>query len=138
MALKSWLESANDPGSDFPIQNLPYGVFSSSGGNRIGVAIGDQILDLYLCATNGLLDGVPDAVVSACSADVLNPLMALGPAAWSALRRRLTALLDANQANHETQDRVSSHFIQLRDAAMQLPASIGDYTDFYSSIDHAT
>ena len=57
MGLKSWLASANDPDSDFPIQNLPYGVFRSADESHIGVAIGDQILDLHACANHGLLDG---------------------------------------------------------------------------------
>ncbi|MGA9060050.1 MAG: fumarylacetoacetase [Terracidiphilus sp.] len=138
MELKSWLASANDFGSDFPIQNLPYGVFRSSSGNHVGVAIGDQILDLYACAAHGLLGGLHDALAAACSADLLNPLMALGPASWSTLRRRLTALLDADQADRQTQERIAPHLIPMRNAAMQVPALIGDYTDFYASIHHAT
>jgi fumarylacetoacetase len=138
MGLKSWLASANDPRSDFPIQNLPYGVFQSGSGSRIGIAIGDQILDLHSCSTAGLLDGLPAALVSACSAGLLNPLMALGPGSWSALRRHLIALLDADQAASQMQDRVAAHFVSMRGAVMQLPAQIGDYTDFYASIHHAT
>jgi len=138
IARKSWLESANGPGSDFPIQNLPYGVFDSGNGPRIGVAIGDQILDLHSCATHGLLDGLFGTVLSACTAPVLNPLMALGSASWSALREIVTALLDAEHAGPEVQARVKPHLVPMRDAAMQLPATIGDYTDFYASIHHAT
>jgi fumarylacetoacetase len=138
MGLTSWVASANVPGSDFPIQNLPYGVFRSGNGNRIGVAIGDRILDFYACATQGLLDGLDDSVVAACSAPLLNPLMALGSASWSALRRHLTALLSAEEADSETKDRVARFLVPLHDALMQLPADIGDYTDFYASIHHAT
>lgn len=138
MALKSWLASANDPGSDFPIQNLPYGVFDFGNGNRIGLAIGDQILDLHACATNGLLDDLPPATVTVCTASLLNPLMGLGPASWSALRRRLIALLDEDKANPQTQKRVASALVPMRDCLMRLPASVGDYTDFYASIHHAT
>jgi fumarylacetoacetase len=138
MGLKSWLASANDPASDFPIQNLPYGVFRHGGGFHIGVAIGDRILDLHACAEYGLLTGLSEEAINACRAQHLNPLMALGPAAWTALRRHLTALLDAEKAGPETQDRVSPLLFPIDEAEMQLPAEIGDYTDFYASIDHAT
>lgn len=138
MALKSWLASANSIATDFPIQNLPYGVFSHGQQTRIGVAIGDQILDLHACAANGLLASLPEEILAACRADVLNPLMSLGPGAWSALRRRLTALLNAAQTDHQTQSRLEALLIPMREAAMQLPAHIGDYTDFYASIHHAT
>lgn len=139
MALRSWLASANDPGCSFPIQNLPYGIFASSDGDRVGVAIGDRILDLRSCAEQGLLGGLPEEIIHACSANLLNPLMALGPGSWSMLRHRLTALLDADQSNgQKTQARVARFFISMHDAVMRLPAAIGDYTDFYASIHHAT
>lgn len=134
---KSWLASANDLACDFPIQSLPYGVFDPGSGSRIGVAIGDRILDLHACAHHGLLNELPDAVVAACTANLLNPLMALGPASWSALRRRVSALLDAEQTVH-SQARVEPHLVPISSAAMQLPAAICDYTDFYASIHHAT
>jgi fumarylacetoacetase len=135
--LKSWIAAANDPRSDFPLANLPYGVFTHAHATRIGVAIGDQILDLRACASECLLASLPREVADACTAHVLNPLMALGPAAWSALRRRITELLNET-ASAETQSRVSAMLVPMRDAAMQLPAQIGDYTDFYASIHHAT
>ena len=138
MALRSWLASANDPECGFPIQNLPYGVFRAEGGDHIGVALGDQILDLHSCMEQGLLRGMPEATVRACSASVLNPLMALGPTAWAELRRGLTALLSADDADGETKSRAERSFIPMRDAVMRLPAAIGDYTDFYASIYHAT
>src|SRR5208337_1160458 len=93
MALKSWVSSANDPQTDFPLQNLPYGVFRHGERTWIGVAIGDRILDLPACAQKGLLAALPDEIVAACSADLLNPLMSLGPAAWTALRHQLIVLL---------------------------------------------
>jgi len=131
----SWVASANDPASDFPLQNLPYGVFRHAGTNRIGVAIGDQILDLHACAHNGLLAGLPGEIAAACSAARLNPLMSLGPASWSALRREVTLLLDADQPDPTS---IAPLLVPMRDAEMQLPAAIGDYTDFYASIHHAT
>ncbi len=136
--MKSWLASANDLASDFPIQNLPYGVFDSGNGPHIGVAIGDHILDLHACATAGLLDQLPKATQEACTASLLNVLMSLGPAAWSPLRQQLAALLDAARADPDTQARVKLHLVPQCEAAMQLPAAIGDYTDFYASIHHAT
>jgi fumarylacetoacetase len=138
MGLKSWLPSANAPDSDFPLQNLPYGVFARGNEDHIGVAIGHQILDLNGCAREGILEGLPEGVVQACDAPVLNALMALGSAAWAALRRRLISLLNADEADRETQRRVAANFIPMSGAVMRLPAAIGDYTDFYASIDHAT
>jgi len=138
MVMKSWGESANLPGSDFPLENLPYGVFRHSGKTRIGTAIGDQVLDLKACGESGLLAGLPAGVRDACSREQLNELMALGPASWSALRRQLTAMLDGDRANKETQARLGPLLLPLVEVEMQLPAQIGDYTDFYASIHHAT
>jgi fumarylacetoacetase len=142
MSSTSWVSSANHPECDFPLENLPYGVFRRGTGDaRIGVAIGDQVLDLRACAEHNLLSDLPGPLVAACRADLLNPLMALGPAAWSALRRCLTALLDADAASAEAQSRqnlMEPLLVPMRDATMQLPARIGDYTDFYASIHHAT
>ncbi|UWZ84464.1 fumarylacetoacetase [Occallatibacter riparius] len=137
MALKSWVASANDAKTDFPLANLPYGVFTHAHTTRIGVAIGDQIFDLRSAASESLLADLPDDVVDACTATTLNPLMALGPGAWSALRRRVTELL-AESADAETQRKVAAMLVPMGDAEMQLPAQIGDYTDFYASIHHAT
>ncbi len=138
MGLKSWLASANDPGSDFPIQNLPYGVFRSADGFHVGAAIGDHILDLHACANHKLLTGLSEEITAACRADRLNDLMRLGPAAWRTLRRRLAAMLDVNEASPETQDSVRPHLVPMQEVEMELPAEIGDYTDFYASIHHAT
>jgi fumarylacetoacetase len=135
--LRSWVASANDPHTDFPLANLPYGVFTHAHGPRIGVAIGNQILDLRACASEGLLQSLPGNIVDACTAAILNPLMSLGPDAWSALRSKITRLLSAT-GGEETRQRVPSILVPMREAEMQLPAAIGDYTDFYASIHHAT
>ena len=87
-ALRSWVESAHADGTDFPIQNLPFGVFrrrQAAGAFRGGVAIGDQIVDLAALASAGLLQGLAQTAVQAASTDKLNALMDLGPNAWSAL-----------------------------------------------------
>ena len=135
--MKSWVESANDPQTEFPLANLPYGVFTHAHATQIGVAIGDRILNLRSCASESLLALLPDEVVDACTANVLNPLMALGPKAWSALRGRLTEMLGGS-ADEETQRRIAAMLVPMRDVEMHLPVQIGDYTDFYASIDHAT
>ena len=137
MAVMSWVESANEPGTDFPLQNLPYGVFSHGGGVQIGVAIGDQILDLRACADQGLLRELHPDAIEACTQKSLNDLMTLGSGTWSVLRSQLTALLAAS-ADSATKARVQPLLVPMRDVQMQLPAQIGDYTDFYASIYHAT
>jgi fumarylacetoacetase len=137
MALKSWVASAADPQTDFPLANLPYGVFRHGDGARIGVAIGDQVLDLHVCAMEGLLELLSPVIAEACAASVLNPLMALGPRAWSALRSQISDLLSDN-AGADTQTRVASALVPMREVEIQLPAQIGDYSDFYASIHHAT
>jgi fumarylacetoacetase len=134
---RSWVVSANDPQSDFPLANLPYGVFRHAGRTRIGVAIGDRILDLRACADHGALCGVAGESIEACGTPSLNALMALGAPAWSNLRFRIASLLDEQAAN-ETKNRVEPLLIPMNEAEMQLPAVIGDYTDFYASIHHAT
>jgi fumarylacetoacetase len=136
MPLTSWIASANDPASDFPIQNLPYGVFRHAGRQRIGVAIGNQILNLDACAHAGLLANLSSDLFAACSAEWLNPLMALGAPAWSELRDRLIPIL-SDEAGASTRERAAHCLLLISDAQMQLPAQIGDYTDFYASIHHA-
>ena len=137
MVVKSWIESANQSDTDFPLANLPYGVFTHANQTRIGVAIGDSILDLRACASEGLLAPLPSAVVDACTAALLNPLMALGSDAWSALRARITHLL-RERATEDEQRRIHAMLVPMRESQMQLPAHIGDYTDFYASVHHAT
>jgi len=135
--MRSWIESANLPGCDFPLENLPYGVFNQEDSKNIGVAIGDQVLDLYDCAKSGLLNRLSSDTLAACSSDSLNALMALGPGAWSMLRQQITSLLSA-EAGPEAQERARRHLIPLHNVRMEVPAQIGDYTDFYASIHHAT
>jgi fumarylacetoacetase len=137
MAVMSWVESANEPGADFPLQNLPYGVFSHNGETRIGVAIGDEVLDLRGCARQGLLRELDQDAIKACTEEALNDLMALGSETWSGLRSQLTALLAAS-ADSATKARMQPLLVPMRNVQMQLPAQIGDYTDFYASIYHAT
>jgi fumarylacetoacetase len=137
MAVKSWVDSANAPVTDFPLANLPYGIFAQAHSTRIGVAIGDKILDLRSLASESMLAELPNEVVDACTASTLNPLMALGPKRCSALRATITSLL-SESADAETQRRLSEMLVPMSQADMKLPAQVGDYTDFYASIHHAT
>jgi fumarylacetoacetase len=135
---RSWIESANLPDADFPLQNLPYGAFTSNAARspRLGVAIGDRILDLHAAASGGLL---PDAVAAACQQATLNGLLALGQPAWAALRQRLSELLGADTCPAgETRARAETCLLPQRIATMHLPVATRDYTDFYASIHHAT
>lgn len=129
----SWVKSANQPHTDFPLQNLPYGVLGSDA--RIGVAIGDSILDLRACAGSGLLHGLPPETLRACTTDSLNALLELGPDYWSPLRRRLTELLESASPQRP---HVEPLLIPRDSATMRLPAVIGDYTDFFTSLYHAS
>ena len=143
-ARRSWLETANFATCDFPLQNLPFGVFQTAAvpTPRIGVAIGTSALDLAATARAGLLlDMAPslgDALRSACVERTLNPLMRLGQPAWAALRARLSYLLGADTCPGPLQAEVQRWLVPLTDAEMALPAAIGGYTDFYASIFHAT
>jgi fumarylacetoacetase len=126
--LNSWVESAE--GSDFPIQNLPLGIFSGAGGGRrAGVAIGDFVLDL--AAASPFLD---EDWRGDLSGPVLNGWLSRGPEAQSALRARLSELL----TDERFRDDVEVHLIGMSEVAMHLPCIIGDYTDFYVGIHHAT
>jgi fumarylacetoacetase len=138
-ARRSWVTSANAPGADFPVQNLPFGVFRGGAGERprIGVAIGDRVLDLVAALEVGCLE-VSERTATACHASRLNALMALPHDARRGLRGALAELLGAESriaADRPVHDRILR---ASREVQMQLPADIGDYTDFYASVFHAT
>lgn len=140
---RSWVESANDPGSDFPIQNLPFGVFRRTGSHeepRIGVAIGDQILDVQQCVRERWLSGISPECACALSAKTLNDFMAMGRSEWKAARAVVGELLDARSSTHgiSTKPQAAGALVPMRDAELLLPCDVGDYTDFYASIHHAT
>ena len=138
VALRSWVASANAPGADFTIQNLPHGVFRARGSSdpfRGGVAIGDQVLDLAAAHAKGLFSG--EAVVAAAHAGApqLNGLLSLGARACSALRAALSQALREGSA---ARDRLAECLIPQREAEMGVPARVGDFTDMYTSVYHAT
>ncbi|MFA5549713.1 MAG: fumarylacetoacetase [Porticoccaceae bacterium] len=136
---RSWLDSANAGGGDFPIQNLPFGVFRRQGTNeafRGGVAIGDQVIDLAALSAAGALTGPAADAARAAAQPVLNDLLAMGPAAWSALRH---ALFDGLQtsAGGPVADALRASLVPQATVEHAVPTRIGDYTDFYTSIHHA-
>jgi fumarylacetoacetase len=133
-ARRSFVETANAPEADFPIQNLPFGVFrpGPEAPPRVGVAIGDQILDVAAAAE--LFGGPVVAAAKACASPSLNRLMALGPRAWSALRLALSTSLSAERGDKS----LSRHLVPMIGAELLLPVTIGDFTDFYASVFHAT
>jgi fumarylacetoacetase len=137
--VSSWVPDAD--GSGFGLEHLPYGVFAteSGGSPRIGVRIGDHILDLALVARSGLLDDVADDPISMFWAPVLNPFMAAGPATWSAARERLTELLtQGTAASRDHHDTLESALVAIDDVTLVLPVAVADYVDFYSSLHHAS
>jgi fumarylacetoacetase len=150
---RSWIETANQPICDFPIQNLPFGIFSDARNpaRRVGVAIGESIVDLAALHDAGLLQlqtqlPLPSAGAAARAAsgnvfarDTLNDFIALGRDAWRAVRIQLSDLLDSNTAtlrdDMSLRERV---LMRAADTTMHLPVEIPGYTDFYSSKEHAT
>lgn len=126
-----------DPASDFPIQNLPYGVFSKQGlAPRVGVAIGDYVLDLWELAQDCRIDVDEIGVFSQPS---LNAFMALGPKVWSRTRARISELLRRDHAELRDNEKLRKRaLVPMADAKLHMPFAVAGYTDFYSSKEHAT
>ena len=134
--LRSFIDVA--PDSDFPIQNLPYGVFSAKDGlaPRIGVAIGDYVLDLWQLAQDCRFDVVEPAVFAA---QQLNPFMALGPKVWSSTRARISQLLRHDHPELRDNESLRKRaLVPMADVKLHMPFAVSGYTDFYSSKEHAT
>src|SRR5579872_4933705 len=131
---RSWVHIA--PDSDFPFENLPYGVFRGARGEgHIGVAIGDAVLDLYEASQAGLFEGILSRAV--LQAPSLNLLLAAGRGAWTALRERIRAALEDGTRLLDGVNR-DALIAQRSGVQMLMPFAVGDYFDFYSSIEHAT
>ncbi len=136
--LRSFVESANDGITDFPIQNLPFAVFRRADSGEVFrgcVAIGDQVLDLAMLARTSVLTGDAVEACEAAAEPTLNRLMAMGQPAWSALRLALSRALRTGSPHESV---VRTCLISQRDVEYAVPAHIGDYTDFYTSVYHAT
>jgi fumarylacetoacetase len=129
---QSWVGSANGH-VDFPIQNLPLGVFSAGGVRRGGAAIGDEVLDLAALAESGLLHGPGQRAAAAAAGAALNGLLTLGAGPRRDLRRQLSALLSDEAARPAVEPMLHS----ASDCRLHLPVRVGDYTDFYAGIHHA-
>ena len=140
--LRSWVSSAQAPNTDFPIQNLPFGVFRGAGGAQsaaafgLGVAIGDQVLSLSGALRVGIFgNDLSPELTKALNAPHLNDFMRLGGATWSQVRLALSRAL---RTDSPFEAALQSHLSPIAEAEFALPAQIGDYTDFYTSIHHAT
>lgn len=132
--LVSWVESANQPETDFPIQNLPYCVFQTPGNPAsIGIGIGDQILNLRACGESGLLN---PRFASVSQQPTLNQLMALPPTEQSQLRERIVELL--SEGSPDADKIASTALVPQSGVEFLMPCNIGDYSDFYASVYHAT
>ncbi|HEY6548905.1 MAG TPA: fumarylacetoacetase, partial [Vicinamibacteria bacterium] len=130
--LTSFVLSAQEPESDFPLQNLPLGVFrrGAEGPPRLGCAIGRLVLDLVACAERGLFLGLPSQVLGATQATSLNALMACPAHERRALRHRLSHLLRAEGGQVTARPQAQEVLVPQADAQMLLPAVVGDHTDF--------
>jgi fumarylacetoacetase len=141
-ALRSWVESADDPSTDFPVQNLPCGVFRQRGSYsppRIGVAIGSMVLDVASSARGGLFNELPAEVAEVLQAPSLNRLMALDTGKRRALRRRLSRALGMHPGGGtDLRPTIEAFLVPMTEVELLLPAEIGDYSDFYASLFHAT
>jgi fumarylacetoacetase len=132
--LRSWLPAANDPAGPFPLNNLPYGVFSvGEGPRRCGVAIGDRVLDATGAEAIGLLRLGPRPLLA--EEPAWNTLMAEGPAVWAALRARLTELLAEGSSGRNA---VEPYLVPLSGVRLHMPFKVAGYTDFYAGRHHAT
>ena len=131
--MTSWVESANSANTDFPLNNLPYGVFTTNRLEaRCGVAIGDQILDMAALEEEGLITLAEEPVFDV---PYWNDVMDLGPAAWASLRARLVELLSADAPD---QAAVAPHLVPMDEARLHMPMMVSEYTDFYAGKHHAT
>lgn len=136
-ALKSWVEVK--PGSDFPIQNLPFGIFKTvTEPPHVGVAIGEYILDLSLLGEAGLFDSI-GFDTSVFEKHYLNEFIALGKSITNAVRERVSELLEAGNAElRDNKELLAKALLKQSDAQMLMPVQVPNYTDFYSSREHAT
>ena len=140
----SWVDGARTPGGEgkgegFGLANLPFGAWSGEGrGARLGVRVGDCILDLHRCVESGVLGRLDQRIRDALARPVLNDYLGLGDAAWSATRTELQRLLAAGCPDLRDAAVAKDALLPAWGITMRLPCDIGDYTDFYASIHHAT
>ncbi len=134
---RAWLDI--EPTSDFSIYNLPYGVFNRNGKKRVGVAIGDYVLDLAELHEAGMFAGTAVAGENVFARHCLNDFMSLGRAAWGQIRQRLLELLDADNSElSQRQPLRDRALIRMREVTLEMPVEVADYIDFYTSREHAS
>jgi fumarylacetoacetase len=140
-ALRSWVTSAQGA-TDFPIQNLPFGIFRRRGSGdtpSVGIAIGDQILDLRSCTAAGEFSGAAREAAEAGADSSLNRLMSLGTEPRAELRKQVSFLLSTDSPSYRKDSRLADRrLVAMADSELLVPAIIGDYSDFYASVHHAT
>ena len=139
---RSWVDSANDAGTDFPLQNLPFGVFKRAGSSepwRVGIAIGDQVFDIVAALTDEMFEGNAAGAAERCREASMNALAELGRTAISGLRDAVADILVADSPLAKRRDELAKRLlVPMSEVEMRLPVQAGDYTDFYASIHHAT
>ncbi|HET6795573.1 MAG TPA: fumarylacetoacetase [Gemmatimonadales bacterium] len=140
-SLRSWVDSAQGP-TDFPIQNLPFGIFRKRDSNAapvVGVAIGDRILDVRAAHSLAHFSGAAGVAADACDSPSLNGLMSLNREHWTALRVQVSSFLAVDSPTVRSGRAAAERtLVSMSDAELFLPAQIGDYSDFYASVYHAT
>lgn len=135
--LSSWVEIAAD--SDFSIHNIPFGVFSYQNEIHCGSRLGDFVVDLALLGEDGWFDDLPLGNGTVFHKSSLNPFIELGQKAWTGVRNRIIELFQAANPEIRDEEELSKKYlIPIEEVTMQMPVQVGDYTDFYSSIEHAT
>jgi fumarylacetoacetase len=138
-SITSWVTSANASDTDFPLQNLPLGIVRehhAGSGWRVGMAIGDRVLDVGGCAEDGLLDSLSAGIRHALKQPALNPLMALGTSQVGSLRLAVHTLLRADAAPSR-QTAVARRLVDAESVEFGLPALVSSFTDFFASAFHA-
>jgi len=137
--LRSWVTSAQDDATDFPIQNLPFGMFCrEDDAARVGIAIGDQVVDIGACVAEGLVGGAAAKAAKLATGTTLNALMQLGRGSAASLREAVSRLLQEGTEEGTKAAGIRERIlVPVDDVELRLPAHIGDFTDFYSSIFHA-
>jgi fumarylacetoacetase len=139
--LRSWVDSANAADTDFPIQNLPLGIFATESGDsgRAGIAIGDRILDVAAALDAGVFSGSAAQVAERCVGGRLNDLCAADGREQRELRAQVSAFLAAgSQRVRRDRGLANRVLVRMSDVRLRLPVAVGDYTDFYASVFHAT
>lgn len=135
--LSTWVDVAED--SDFSIHNIPFGVFTYQGETHCGSRLGDFVIDLALLGEDGWFDDLPLGNGSVFHQNTLNPFVEMGKESWTSVRNRIIELFQsANTEIRDHDDLNEKYLIAISEVQMQMPVQIGDYTDFYSSIEHAT